>query len=94
VPHPTDLDLTPKDVAELASPDAITALLTKLRYDTADRRRFTDGNDRDVFLDADGQYVLGDDGRKVRGVWLLTDQEEAADVPLVVMSGLACRGVK
>jgi len=28
-----DLDLTAKDVTELASPDAITALLSKLGYD-------------------------------------------------------------
>ena len=35
--HPTDLDLSAKDVAELASPDAITALLSKLGYDTSDR---------------------------------------------------------
>ena len=37
------------------------------------RRSFTDGVTRDVFLDAEGQYVLGDDDRQVRGVWLLTD---------------------
>ncbi len=37
MPHTTDLDLIAKDVAELASPDAITALLAKLGYDTADR---------------------------------------------------------
>jgi hypothetical protein len=37
VPHPTDLDLTAKDVAELASPDAISAFLAKLGYDTSDR---------------------------------------------------------
>jgi len=37
VPHTTDLDLTAKEVTELASPDAITAFLTKLGYDTADR---------------------------------------------------------
>ena len=37
MPHTTDLDLTAKDVAELASADAITALLAKLGYDTADR---------------------------------------------------------
>ena len=37
MPHTTDLDLTAKEVAELASPDAITAFLAKLGYDTADR---------------------------------------------------------
>ena len=41
MPYPTDLDLTAKDVAELASPDAITALLTKLGYDTSDRTPLT-----------------------------------------------------
>ena len=35
--HTTDLDLTAKEVTELASPDAITAFLAKLGYDTADR---------------------------------------------------------
>ncbi len=48
------------------------------------RRAFTDGTTRDVFEDADGQYVLGDDGRKVRGVLLLTDQDDEADVPVIV----------
>src|SRR5439155_16094179 len=37
MPHNTDLDVTPKEVVELASPDAITAFLGKLGYDTADR---------------------------------------------------------
>jgi hypothetical protein len=37
VAHITDLDLTAKEVTELTSPDAITAFLTKLGYDTADR---------------------------------------------------------
>ena len=48
------------------------------------QRVFTDGVTRDVYLDATGQYVLGDDGRQVRGVWLLIDQEEEADAPLIV----------
>ena len=48
------------------------------------RRAFSDGVTRDVFADATGQYVLGDDGRMVRGVWLVTDQEDEADAPLVV----------
>jgi hypothetical protein len=37
VPHTTDLDVTPKEVVDLASSDAITAFLAKLGYDTADR---------------------------------------------------------
>ena len=48
------------------------------------RRAFSDGITRDVYLDATGQYVLGDDGRIVRGVWLMTDQEDVSDVPVVV----------
>jgi type I restriction-modification system DNA methylase subunit len=35
VPHPTDVDLTAKEVFELASPDAIRAFLAKLGYDTS-----------------------------------------------------------
>lgn len=37
MPHATDLDLTPRDVAELASPDAIAAFFAKLGYDSAAR---------------------------------------------------------
>ena len=37
MPHPTDRDQTEKDVTELASPDAVTAFLAKLGYDTSDR---------------------------------------------------------
>ena len=48
------------------------------------RRAFTTGVTRGIFADATGQYVIGDDGRMVRGVWLVTDQDEESDVPLVV----------
>jgi hypothetical protein len=48
------------------------------------RRQFADGQTRDVYLDVTGQYILGDDGRMVRGEWVLTDQEDEADVPGVV----------
>ena len=37
------------------------------------RRAFTDGVTRDVFANAEGQYVFGDDGPMVRGIWLMTD---------------------
>jgi hypothetical protein len=46
------------------------------------RVSFVDRTNRDVFADEEGQYVLGDDGEKVRGVWLLPDDE--ADRPLIV----------
>ncbi|HEV3083124.1 MAG TPA: hypothetical protein VGY66_25285, partial [Gemmataceae bacterium] len=37
MPHTTDLDVTPKEIVELASADAVTAFLARLGYDTADR---------------------------------------------------------
>ncbi|MGH7140451.1 MAG: hypothetical protein ACREHD_32350, partial [Pirellulales bacterium] len=37
MPHATDFDLTPRDVAELASPDSIATFFAKLGYDTARR---------------------------------------------------------
>jgi hypothetical protein len=45
-------------------------------------RLFTDGSCRDVFLGPDGrQYVLGDDGEAVPGIWLVPGHEQA-DRPL------------
>jgi hypothetical protein len=41
VAHATDLDLTPRAVVELASPDDVAAFLAKLGYDTADRAPLT-----------------------------------------------------
>ena len=37
MPHMTDLELTAREVADLASPDAVTAFLARLGYDTAGR---------------------------------------------------------
>ena len=37
MPHVTDLDLTFRDVAELASTDCVAAFSTRLGYDTARR---------------------------------------------------------
>ena len=42
---------------------------------------FTDGVKRPVFEDGIGQYVIGDDGDVVRGVWFIPPE---ADVPVVV----------
>ena len=48
------------------------------------RRRFADGSWREVYAGADGrQYVLGYDGEKVYGVWLLLEEDEC-DVPVIV----------
>jgi hypothetical protein len=38
---------------------------------------FVDGITRRVYLDVDGrQYVLGDDGQPVYGVWIYVDEPE------------------
>ena len=39
------------------------------------RRLFTDGNTRPVHVDGERQYVLGDDGERVYGQWLLPSDE-------------------
>jgi hypothetical protein len=41
VPHATDIDLSSRDVAELATPDAIAAFLAKLGYHTGARTRLS-----------------------------------------------------
>jgi len=46
-------------------------------------RLFIDGVMRPVFEDQDGQYVVGDYGEIVYGVWLLPSEQEA-DTPVVV----------
>jgi len=46
------------------------------------RRSFTDGVERDVYLDGDeGQYVLDDDGEAVRGVWVSDAEPDAHGSP-------------
>lgn len=51
------------------------------------KRRFVDGVERDVFLDANHQqYVVGYAGERVYGVWLLTE-DVLDDTPVVVMAG-------
>jgi len=54
------------------------------------RRHFTDGSDRNVSLDAEGQYVL-DEGVKMRGVWIAEDE---AAMPLVVQFRINWRTAK
>ena len=66
MPHPTDLDLTPKDVAELASPDAITALLTRLGYDTADR----------TLLSPEAVGLAGESASAIKRIELLSEDPE------------------
>ena len=42
---------------------------------------FTDGTRRPVFEDAVGQYVIGDDGEPIRGLWFIPPE---ADSPIVI----------
>ncbi len=66
MPHPTDLDLTAKEVAELASPDAITAFLTKLGYDTADR----------TLLTPESVGLAGESASAIKRIELLSEDPE------------------
>src|SRR5258708_5828761 len=66
VPHPTDLDLTAKEVAELTSPAAITAFLTKLGYGTADR----------ALLSPEAVGLGGDSASAIKRIELLSEDPE------------------
>ena len=47
-------------------------------------RLFVDGARRPVYSEPDGhQYVIGYDGEKVYGVWILLEENEC-DLPLIV----------
>jgi len=50
-------------------------------------RVYEHGSTRAVYLDAEGQYDLDDDGAKVRGVWLVPGEDGEADQPLIVLCG-------
>ncbi len=64
--HTTDLDLTAKEVTELASPDAITAFLTKLGYDTADR----------TALSPEAVGLSGESASAIKKIELLSEDPE------------------
>jgi hypothetical protein len=66
VPHPTDLDLTESEVAELASPDAITAFFSKLGYDTADR----------AVLSPEAVGLAGESAHAIKRIELLSEDPE------------------
>jgi hypothetical protein len=66
VPHTTDLDVTAKEVVELASPDAITAFLGKLGYDTADR----------ALLSPEAVGLSGESASAIRRIELLSEDPE------------------
>jgi hypothetical protein len=51
------------------------------------RRLFIGGATHDVFADDEGQYVLDDNGVKVRGVWVVPEGEDGeSDQPVIVHS--------
>jgi hypothetical protein len=66
VVHTTDLDLTAKEVTELASPDAITAFLTKLGYDTADH----------AALSPEAVGLSGESASDIKKIELLSEDPE------------------
>jgi hypothetical protein len=66
VVYTTDLDLTAKEVTELASPDALTAFLTKLGYDTADR----------TTLSPEAVGLSGESASAIKKIELLSEDPE------------------
>jgi hypothetical protein len=66
VKHTTDLDLTDKDVFDLASPDAITAFLAKLGYETGDRK----------LLSPEAVGLAGESASAVKKIELLSEDPE------------------
>jgi hypothetical protein len=66
MPHITDIDLTTKDVAELASADSIAALFTRLGYDTGSR----------AALSPEALGLTGESAAAVKQVELLAEDPE------------------
>jgi hypothetical protein len=66
VAHTTDLDLTGKEVVELASPDAIAAFLVKLGYDTSDR----------ALLSPEAVGLSGESASAIKRIELLSEDPE------------------
>ncbi len=66
MPHTTDVDLSAKEVTELASPDAITAFLAKLGYDTADR----------TALSPEAVGLSGESASAIKKIELLSEDSE------------------
>ena len=49
-------------------------------------REFVDGTRRPIYLDAQGPYVLADDGERTYGVYLIL-KEECCDLTVIVERG-------
>src|SRR5262249_17710784 len=65
-PHGADLDVTPKEILELASPDAITAFLGKRGYNTAGRKP----------LSPEAVGLAGESASSIRRIELLSEDPE------------------
>lgn len=66
VRHATDHDLTSKEITELASPDAITAFLAKLGYDTSNR----------ALLSPEAIGLSGESASAIKRIELLSEDSE------------------
>jgi hypothetical protein len=66
VPHSTDLDVTAKEVAGLASPDTLTAFLARLGYDTSRR----------ALLSPEAVGLSGESASAVKRIELLSKDPE------------------
>lgn len=66
MPHTSDLDLTARDVTELASPDAIAGFLAKLGYDTSGR----------ALLSPEAVGLSGDSASALKKIELLSEDPE------------------
>ena len=66
MPHSHDLDLTPKDISNLSSADAVAGFFTKLGYPTGVRKELT----------ASSLELTGDTAQAVRAVELLAADED------------------
>ena len=66
MPHTTDIDLAAKDIADLATPDAIAAFLAKLGYATDARKA----------LSAEAVGLSGDSAAAIRRIELLSEDKE------------------
>jgi hypothetical protein len=66
LPHATDLDLSAKEIAELASADAVTAFLTRLGYDTGAR----------AVLSPEAIGLSGESASAIKRIELLSEDSE------------------
>jgi hypothetical protein len=66
MPQSTDLNLSPKDLQGLTSPDAVAAFLTKLGYDTGRRKP----------LSAESIGLAGDAATAIKSIEVLAEDDE------------------